>query len=349
MFVRPWFQLVCSCMLGAQVVGGCSSSPRPKRVSSPSGSGVRCGRTPTMIVDGASYVDPDKPAAVQVPFIMVSSDHLFYFINLVDLPNAGANNTGRLMRIGFGGGAPEELALVPGGNSAGQPFALTPDGVVYAEQHGENDRPGLTLVSAPGGEHTPVVSTDGLAHAVLGVGTELYFLDDAGLEGVSMHGGTAHHLADTRAFGLGATDGTVLVMTQAGLLGVPTDGGPATTLAPNASGLDPIGCGSGVCWVESNGRLARKDPNRDPVTLAMSLALFEPHALVFDGTDFFVSAGGGGGALYRIPATGGDPILVAIGPGLSSIAADDSCIYWSTIQGIFSLRLDTADAADGGI
>jgi hypothetical protein len=76
-------------------------------------------------------------------------------------------------------------------------------------------------------------------------------------------------------------------------------------------------------------------------------APYIPTSFLFDGTSFFetVYAGGFGGPLLRIPASGA-PVVTVVN-GASYVAVDDTCVYYSTMDGIFSL-VKTYEP-DGGV
>jgi hypothetical protein len=128
---------------------------------------------------------------------------------------------------------------------------------------------------------------------------------------------------------------------------VPADGGQISVLATDPNGaIHPVRCGETLCWMSGpplNARLRQLERDGSVTTLAGDLS--QPHDLVFDGTSFFVSTGGGGLALYRIPATGGQPVLIHGAANLSSLALDDACLYWSSATGIYSWALSAANAA----
>jgi hypothetical protein len=308
-----------------------------------------------MIVDGASYLSLSKaPAVIQVPFIDVNATHLFYLVN-VTTGNVPSNHQeiGYLMRVALGGGTPEQVASLAGGNDGSQPFAVIPGGLVYGEAPDGFENPGhLTRVSFQGGTAKMIAPTKGLARAVIADDKNVYFIDQEAIKTVPLDGGNPRILVDSVTFSLGMSNGQVLAMTKPGLIGIPSDGSPVAVLAANQSGLYPQGCSpaESVCWVSAmgstSGTLMQKTPNSDPVVLAQSDALQEPHGMIFDGINFFISSGVPGGFLYRVPSAGGEPALVAASRGLTSLAMNDSCIYWGG-EGIFSLSREAADAANG--
>jgi hypothetical protein len=116
------------------------------------------------------------------------------------------------------------------------------------------------------------------------------------------------------------------------------------TVLVTESALQPILCGESVCWFSGGAldmRLRQLVPGGSPTTLATGFS--EPHDLVFDGQYFFVTTGGGGSALERIPAAGGTPALIQ--PGGSGLALDGECLYWSDFSGIYAWALSAAEQA----
>ena len=55
----------------------------------------------------------------------------------------------------------------------------------------------------------------------------------------------------------------------------------------------------------------------------------EPLSLLFDGRSFFITSGGGGLSLLRVPAEGGGAHAVAVRTGglVSGMASDDTCLF----------------------
>jgi hypothetical protein len=88
--------------------------------------------------------------------------------------------------------------------------------------------------------------------------------------------------------------------------------------------------------------LVRLTPDGTTTVLAENIP--EPHAVVFDGSNFFVSSGGGGLSLLRIPAAGGKPVLVP-SAGAVSLALDETCLYWSGAGGIYNMSTGASHVA----
>jgi hypothetical protein len=77
-------------------------------------------------------------------------------------------------------------------------------------------------------------------------------------------------------------------------------------------------------------------------------APYHPWSLLFDGTDFFETVGCDlcDGTLLRIPATGAAPITMFASGTYVAIAG--SCLYWSTLDSIYSAE-KTYTPADAGV
>ncbi|MGO9834728.1 MAG: hypothetical protein ACLP1X_10960 [Polyangiaceae bacterium] len=140
---------------------------------------------------------------------------------------------------------------------------------------------------------------------------------------------------------------------------IPIDGGSPTTIAtgrPNAA--FPLACGADICWwtgaapsdmgPPGQGAVARLAPDGGLTTLPNAPSI--PTSFLFDGTDFFETVlceGCGGGPLLRIPASGAPIVMMANG---AYAAVDDTCVYYSTQSGIFSVvKTYGGDQLDAGV
>ena len=99
-------------------------------------------------------------------------------------------------------------------------------------------------------------------------------------------------------------------------------------------------CAPALCWIDfgdssSQGVLQRLVAGGAPMALSTSTLLSEPMGMVFDGSDFFVTTAAGG-PVSRVPAAGGNPVVLGTTGG-GGLAVDDFCVYWSDYQGIHSL------------
>jgi hypothetical protein len=180
----------------------------------------------------------------------------------------------------------------------------------------------------------------------------VYFVDGEGTKSVPLEGGPVRTLTDRRPYSIMVSGQTLYLADNGpggGISSVPIDGGPVTVLADEPNGaIHPVICGDSLCWVGGpamDASLKRRTPDGS-IRVVVS-GLRQPHAVVFDGTSFFVSGAGGGLFLYRIPASGGDAEVIHGSGGLSSLALDDECLYWSAAAGIFTWARSAANAAPG--
>jgi hypothetical protein len=308
-----------------------------------------CGDTPVRLVDYIDDIPDAGRSAVQVPTIGVSGDDLFYALNWHTPLGATEGPGGYLMRVSLMGGDPVRVAVIAGGGSAGgQGLAVTPTAAIFSEaRQGEG---AIVSVPAAGGAPTTLASTAGLASAVVADEGNVYFVDDEGTKRVSRAGGDVRTLTSRRPDSM-MVDGATLYLAEyepgGGVFSVPVEGGPVTQLATHAHGMiHPVRCAENVCWMTGpllGSTLEQIDPEGHVTVLATGLT--QPHGLVFDGQRFFVSTGRG--SLQRIPAAGGEPVAIHGDSLLSSLAVDDTCLYWSSASGIHAWALSAAAAAAG--
>jgi hypothetical protein len=208
-------------------------------------------------------------------------------------------------------------------------------------------------VPVDGGMATVLATTEGLARALVSDGDSVYFVDNVGTKSVPVGGGAVRTIANVVPDSLAVIGGVLYLAqlggTDAGISTVDTDGGATRVLVREPDGaLYPTGCGSDVCWASgpaSSASLKKLTSGGSSVVLAEGLT--QPHNLVFGGASIFVATGAGGALLYRVPASGGTPGLIQSQAGLSSLALDGTCLYWSSFSGIYSWSRSAADAAPG--
>lgn len=318
-------------------------------------SGGRCGSSPTLMDDFVRHVpETQDPVGVQMPGIFVGGTELYYVLNW---DSNGGGSHGLLMRVPTRGGSAVQMASIPGGGGQGaQPLAVTPKAIVFSEALGDKGGPGaIASIPRGGGSVTILASTQGSALALVADADRAYFVDDEGTKSVPLAGGPVRRLTSSRADSLGVI-GNKLYLTevpQGALSSLPLGGGALTVLAAGETGaLYPIACGPDLCWMNEksfmDAALERLAPGGAPVVVAESGALAEFYALVFDGQNFFVTAGAGGASVSRIPWTGGTVDFVWGDMGTTGLALDENCLYWSSSRGIFSLALSAADVAGAG-
>jgi hypothetical protein len=343
--------------VGGNLDAGGPSDGGGNRDEADTSTGAKCGSTPTILVDYVPYV-PEAGVAVQVPDIAVNATDLYYVLNW----NKGLTGTssvmdGYLMRVPIGGGTAVRLAFIPGGGSQGaQGLVVTPGGAIFSEAPGDDGGAGsIVSVPASGGSASVLASTNGLANALVADDQNVYFVDKEATKSVPLAGGSVRMVAAAVPFSLGVA-GPTLYLADLGantVSSVPIDGGQVNVLAKDQPGpLYPVACGPNLCWVNmwanatsgfSAGNLMQLAPGAPPLALAADFS--EPHDLVFDGNNFFVTTGGGGLSLTRVPSAGGTPALVESEIGITSMTLDETCLYWSSLRGISSLARSAADVA----
>jgi hypothetical protein len=325
---------------GGLVDGGDAGASEGQEASA----AAKCGAVPTLLVDYVLQVPDAGRTAVVMPDIAVNATDLYYLVSWYEPVGSSAPITGYLMRIPLGGGTAVRMASIhgDGSQSAPQLLAVTPSAAIFGTGVGsDGGTDELVSVAAKGGEATVLATTSGIATAIVTDDQNVYFVDHEGTKSVPLTGGTIRTLGPV-VFSIGVA-GQKLYLAGATLSSVPVQGGPITVVASDQSSMFPIGCGSTVCWLDSDGQLMRLGPGGTPVVLFQGFT--EPHALVFDGNDFFFTVGASGLALFRVPSAGGTGAVVESEVGITGLALDEACIYWSSISGIWSLARSTADVA----
>ena len=312
--------------------------------------GPKCGALRNLVDSSAILPAGAGATGIQIPTLVATETYIYYEVNLTDLSIPGSSAMmGRIMRVPIRGGESELVAPVVGGSAiGGQTFAVTASNIVFGQVGESEGGNGGAIVSTPltGGVTKIIASTVGAPGAILSDVDNVYFVDGEGTKRVPRAGGKVATLANATPFSLGLI-GTRLILADyyvGNLLSVPTTGGPVTSLATQQKPLYPVGCGPNVCWLNdgdasgSNGSLMELDLDSGgiPTTILTDSRLSEPQDLVFDGNIFFASGGSPVGNLLRVPSTGRPVVQIATWAGLSKVAVDETCVYWSSFGGIFS-------------
>jgi hypothetical protein len=323
-------------------------------------SGGVCGSSPKLLLNYVPYVPDAGREAVQVPGIFVGGANIYFVLNWNTPIGSAVPPGGLLMRVPTRGGSAVKMASIPGGGSpAGQELAVTSKAVVFIETLNNKSGDGaLASIPRDGGDVTVLATTAGLANAVVADDQNAYFVDDEGVKSVPLAGGKVRLLTSAKPFSFQLIGSTLylaeLAEGSAGqVASLPAAGGPVTVLASGLLGpFFPTACGADLCWMSEvsflEARLEQLAPGQAPVVLADSGDLAEPLAMVFDGENFFVAAGAGGQLLVRVPSGAGAPTIVEARGGMSGLAMDPDCLYWSCADGIFSLARSVADGEPGG-
>lgn len=275
-----------------------------------------------------------------------------------------------LMSVPLGGGPVATLAQLP--TNAGAPI-VTSGRVVLPAPVNTDAGETYSILSVPvaGGSALTLATVPTRVSGLGADGQTVFFIDQEGTKSVPLAGGTVAvittQVTSANADGPIAIVGGKLVVAMGqetgdggAIDGIPTDGGSPAVIAPGQpNAAFPLACGADICWwtgatpvglgVTSGpgdvGRLAA-----DGGITTVPGAPYIPNSFVFDGTDFFetVLLEGRGGPLLRIPASGAP--VVTIASETSYAAVDDTCVYYSTTSGVFSLAKTYAGVgADGGV
>jgi hypothetical protein len=190
----------------------------------------------------------------------------------------------------------------------------------------------------------------------------VYFVDQSGLQSVPLTGGGVQALSNAvplqAASGLAVVGSSVVVTTNGTVYSVPVGGGTPTTLAtpwasasrgPQPNAVFPMACGSDICWWTgaSNSLGGPTGPGFIARLAGGSVTTISapvgPASLSFDGTDFFETVGCDlcTGTLYRVPASGGEMVIMAQG---WYAVVEGAYVYFS-VAGGFNLP----SSYDGGV
>jgi hypothetical protein len=246
------------------------------------------------------------------------------------------------MRVPIEGGAIERLASLPNGSSQLTGLALTNTHVVFIR--GPKEIEGNSTIAAvplDGGKLTVLAEAKGTADALVVDERNAYFADLEGVEAVPLTGGATRTLVSgILPWSLEITDNTLYFGDERNLYAVSLEGGNPAILAPGV-GFALTSCGDSICWISGTGlmgTLMRLDPGGEPVTVADDLA--KPIDLVFDGEDYFVA--GARGYIARVPADGGKARFIYGEPGMSDLALEGECLFWSSAETITSVSISAA-------
>jgi hypothetical protein len=299
-----------------------------------------------LVASITDHLDLDGIVGYTAPIIAVDETDLYMLISWIK-PTTALRD-GVLLRLSLRSGEIARLFPVPGGGSAGvQGLAISGGHIVFSQGPQIEDGKGrIVRLDRDGGEPTVLAETMGNSGSALVThGTNVYFVDDEGTKRVAIEGGEVRRLTTLRPFTLGADEGALYLADHAGhaIVAISSKDGVEMFIVEEQQGpLYPIACDGDLCWLNSNrigeAAVMRRSPDGRIATVGAGLS--EPHALVFDGRDFFVAAGAGGLALYRIPASGGTPAVVYVEEGLTHIAVNDSCLFWSSASTVSTVSRD---------
>jgi hypothetical protein len=325
-----------------------STGAAPAPTGATASAGPKCAATPTQLVDFGSLAAAVHAAAIGAPPLVVDDTSIYFVFG-----NA-------LMRVPVRGGSATtllSLPISPGLIFQPQPVLTSTEVIVHYPPHSNSSNEQIVSVPIAGGDPTMVATSTGAVNGLVTHGPEIDFVDQARIESAPAAGGSVRQVAAATADGPVwlALVGSNLITTSSAqggsVLSVPLDGGTPTTLATQQGGLAfPMPCGSDTCWWAGSDPPASETANPDgappaPVPGAIerltangTVTSFQAAAmwsLAFDGTSFFETelCDACDGYLIRIPVDGSPPVSMGSG---SFVAVDDSCAYWSTLEGIFS-------------
>jgi hypothetical protein len=189
-------------------------------------------------------------------------------------------------------------------------------------------------------------------------------LDGDGLERAPLAGGSVQTIGSQPPAGQAALSGSGIVFADAiggNIFSIATTGGITTTLAVNQpEAASPVACGDDICWTtstestatvhtvqEGTGRIMRlKQGAAAPTVVAESSLLFGAARAIFDNSNFFVLVDNGIPKVVEVPASGGTPVSLAVGP---AFGVDGQCFYWADPSGIFSIAKSSLPESLSGI
>jgi hypothetical protein len=284
-------------------------------------SGPKCTAKQTTLVKGLNIDD-----------VAVNATDVFFTVN-----NGDPKTPGSVSSVPIRGG--KATVLTPAAMPIG--VALTDTDVIFGDEAG-----GIFSVPLAGGTKKKIAPTQGQPTHLVTDATHVYFSDNVGTKSVPIAGGAVKTLSSDVGFSL-AIDGDNLIIADFGggrVLSVPRTGGATKTLATMQGGpLYPLVVGQDLVWIDSGdlmtgvGTLMRLSPGGMPTEISMGGALFRPHGVAYDGTNFYVTADAGPD-LAKVPKAGGDPVVVTNLSGDAGVAVDDECIYVAEpILGLISL------------
>jgi len=330
------------------IVLGAAGSPAscaPKDASSPSDvvsvSEGTCDEHPTVLVEHQAEI-PDAGAGDIVirtaPVIAVRGEHLYFLLQWQLSGPAGTRHEGYLMRVPLGGGPVERLAALPTAAMASPSALVLTDTDAFLIRPASMDGGNAALLKVPihGGDPQIVVEAAGDAEALALHGTNLYFADREGLKSIPHAGGSLRLLVPKgETVQLVALGSMLYLASPDRISAVPTGGGEPMTLVEEGSHR-LIACGAAVCWFGGGARAAtlmQLAPGETPRMLTN--ALNEPHDMLFDGSQFFVTTGRG--AIRRLPADGGALESVYAESGATGLALAGRCLYWAGVRTISTI------------
>src|SRR5580700_10216550 len=208
-------------------------------------SGGRCGTSPKQLVDLQALAAQTNAVGISAGTpLAVDATSLYFVMGYT------------LMAVPIGGGSLSTLGSLPDADSRLsqdiQPYVTSTNVVLhYLPANSDNEQ--IASVPIQGGTPTVLTTSSGRIVGFAVSGSNIYFVDDAGAQTISVGGGAVSVLSSqvaSTATGLGVAGPQLVVTEQDGtVVGIPVDGGSPTTLATQQSSASfPQACGADVCW-----------------------------------------------------------------------------------------------------
>jgi hypothetical protein len=306
-----------------------------------------CGDEARQLIDHRAWLplDGEHPnAQVQVPSIAVNSHYVYAVINWTLgeqlLPLLWRHT---VIRIPVGTGDASRIAEEGSFISPVSAVAALADGVVFGLAPTEDGGTGRVVHLSEDGTEAVLATTSGSPAALLVDGTNVYFVDEEGTKRSSLDGGEATLLTTVAPISLSLIDGRLYLPTRKQLSTFNLGSGALANL--DMVGYYPTACDDdgSFCYLTEFNPTSSLVRVRGGEQKVLAQGLLEPHALLFDGNSFFMTAGGGDAALVRVPADGG--MVLSLSQAGFGLAETTDCLYWTAAAGIFSWSADAADAA----
>ena len=276
---------------------------------------------------------------------------LFYETTALSAGRAQIFLAGSLMSVPVGGGSPREI-------TSGYVYfgLIVTDTTLFVER--ENAYPNMDMddvVSIPrnGGAPTTLFTFADVNDAPIGGlawdGDFVYVSSTAAVRAIPVaEPADVITVRSPGANGIQVSGGRLVMAIRGGdveSVALPYKGeAPQLLQAGSFASQDLDLCGSRICWVdEGTNSIDRVDPSAGPVMPVVMMPPWfgEAASVAFDGNSFYVLSYGDSNGDNRIArfsaAAVGQGATIARPRGGGAFAVDDECLYWTTVDGIYSL------------
>jgi hypothetical protein len=323
----------------------------PAQDAEPAEAAVNCGSTPTLLVSSDNLLPANSGPVGVTGWFGIHETMLFY--EALGLRPGG--NIGAIMSLPRAAEAPTPITGFFGQPSGSLSFTPNaPTKILFgvgpnAGFGGDAQRFGqIATVALDGTSLSILASTNGLPAGPISDGKSVFYIDGARVQSVPLAGGSIDLVADQAGMSL-ALWGENLILDDFGgnqILRVPTAGGAVEALADNQMGPQLVqNCGADICWMNIGdpsgmsgilGSLMRLSTSGSLTKIA---PLANPHGFAYDGVNFFATATN---SLLRIKSADGSITPLANMSAMGDVAVDESCVYWFSVGGIYSLSKSAA-------